>query len=280
MAGKTFDQIARMLAMGVPRRQILRFFAAGLGASFVALFRGPRADGVAQAAPVAQGPYLPLIFAAGAPRICGLASTCDSQYACSTDSSPSTCRCLLSAEGEIRCGVPPLCDTQLCTTSADCANLGAGYFCDTVGSGCCSGEDQRCIAPCPTEAPCPEELVCGNACCAPNNTCLNGRCVDPVEGTWTGTLTHEGESAGVRFILAQRMGQISGRMLMLDPVSQEYLENGEITGVYNLDYSTIFLESDSYTFGDFEGDSFTGTFYFAAFEEGERFEVALAMQRA
>ena len=38
-----------------------------------------------------------------------------------------------------------------CKTSADCAHLGAGYFCDTPDSGCCSDHQlQRCIAPCPT----------------------------------------------------------------------------------------------------------------------------------
>ena len=77
------------------------------------------------------------------PSMCGHRIYCDG----TTD-----CICIRSAEGPIRCGrLPNTCHVQLCETSADCAALGDGYFCDTPNSGCCSDppkELPRCIAPC------------------------------------------------------------------------------------------------------------------------------------
>lgn len=80
---------------------------------------------------------------------CSAASACGDRQYCGAD---QRCLCLRSAEGPIRCGrIPDTCDVQLCQTSADCAILGEGYFCDTPNSGCCSDPPQelpRCIAPC------------------------------------------------------------------------------------------------------------------------------------
>lgn len=76
---------------------------------------------------------------------CSEASTCSNKHFCGS----GDCRCIRSAEGEVRCGKIPSCDVPRCATSADCTALGEGYFCDTPNSGCCSdGEKPRCIAPC------------------------------------------------------------------------------------------------------------------------------------
>src|SRR5690606_24334008 len=112
--------------------------------------------------------------------------------------------------GEILCGAVPSCAAQRCTSSADCANLGEGYFCDSVGSGCCGDDEQRCIAPCGSTNPPPSENL--------------------ATGEWTGAITYEGQSIGIRFILVEDAGMLEGRLLMEDPVSKEFLESGEVTG--------------------------------------------------
>jgi len=233
MSVNRFDHLARLLAQGTSRRQILKGFAAGLGASLFSTFNigsTPGHQQIAEAAAPAvstNGSFLPFILAAGTPAICAIPSKCQSNVICSADD--QSCRCIESAEGNIHCGVVPSCSAPTCTKSADCAHLGTGYFCDAEGSGCCG--KQLCIAPCPKEAPCPDELICGGKCCPPNNTCKNGACVDPVNGTWTGTLTYEGQSIGIQFVLSQRIGEIEGRILLQDPVNHTFLETGPVSGL-------------------------------------------------
>lgn len=293
MSVERFDYLARILAQNTSRRQLLKGFAAGLGASLLTTFGSaatgflniPGAQHRAYAAPLGSpqgdGNYLPYITVDKdtGPAICAIRSECNVKVQCSSDRA-NNCICIESAEEEIRCGVVPPCSAPRCTTSADCAELGDGYFCDTVGSGCCGDEEQRCIAPCPTEAPCPEELLCGEKCCPPNHTCQNGECVDPVEGTWTGTLTYEEQSIGIRFILSQKIGEIEGRILIQDPVSQKYLESGPVTGRYNTDFSTFFLDSGSYAFGDFTNESYSGDFNFTDFNDEAGITATLVMQRS
>jgi hypothetical protein len=291
MSVDRFDHLARLLAQGTSRRQILKGFAAGLGASLFSTFRigAPGQQQIAQAAAPAQsagGNFLPYVISTlpAGPAICAVNSYCineDVRVNCSA-SEDTECRCILDTEGTIRCGgIPPeLCDAQRCKASSDCANLGAGYFCETVGSGCCDDGEQRCIPPCPTEAPCPDDLICGAKCCAPGATCQNGICVDPVNGTWTGTLTYEDQSIGIRFIFSRRLGQIDGRILLQDPVSNKFLETGPVTGTYRSEYSNLNLDSGSFVFGNFEGESFTGDFTFADFNDEPGITAKLTTQRA
>src|ERR1700704_4693293 len=83
------------------------------------------------------------------PPLCAAASSCGMRHYCST---AQGCFCIKAAEGDIRCGaVPTTCMVRLCATSADCADLGEGYFCDSPNSGCCTDPPAikpRCIAPC------------------------------------------------------------------------------------------------------------------------------------
>lgn len=315
MSVERFDQVARLLAQGVSRRQIIKGFAAGLGASLFSTFglaATPAYRRMAHAAPNGDGNFLPYIIGNGrgsdAPSICSVASTCDNKVYCSEQG--TQCRCLQSAEGVIRCGEVPSCSAQRCTSSADCANLGADYFCDSVGSGCCGDDEQRCIAPCQAEAscptericgdeccapdatcqdgvcvpppdgPCPEDRVCGESCCPPDTTCQNGACIDVVDGTWTGTLTHEGQSIGVRYVLTRDDYAIEGRFLMEDPVSKEFLETGPVTGEYYDAFASLYLDSGSVAAGDLKGNTFTGEFTFAQFDGEEPLTATLAMTRA
>jgi hypothetical protein len=177
-----FDNLARGLATGVSRRQVLKGL---IGGAVVGLFTviGYNLKGSSPVTASSADPtldyhlFLPIIATA-----CSVASACGSRKYCSTD---ETCLCVRSAEGDIRCGkIPGSCDVQLCQTSADCANLGEGYFCDTPNSGCCAdGEKPRCIAPC--TPPCPAERVCGATCCPAGQECIGGKCTatcvdDPV----------------------------------------------------------------------------------------------------
>src|SRR4030095_2369513 len=105
-----------------------------------------------------------------------------------------TCVGVLSAEGEMQCGQIPQCSSKLCKTSADCADLGEGYFCDTPLSGCCSDppcELARCITPVKA-APSTESLSCGTKCCQPGERCERGVCTGnttiDVAGRWRGVM--------------------------------------------------------------------------------------------
>ncbi|HXF63647.1 MAG TPA: hypothetical protein VNK95_18635 [Caldilineaceae bacterium] len=271
-----FDQLARALAHGATRRQVLKGLAAGMGAHLLATM-GFGATRPTPAYAASEGVlYVPMIRT-GRASICSVGSTCENKIYCSEDQS---CLCIKTAEGDIRCGKIPSCSAQRCTTSADCAQLGEGYFCDSPGSGCCDNE-QRCLAPCDAEIACPPARTCGSTCCEPGTICSNGACVDPIEGVWTGTVSYEGQSIGIRFVLSRdsSTNELSGRMLMLDPVTNEYLESGAITGsVYNSSASW-YTEADSYISGDFADASFTGLFSFPARHGEPGFDAALSLQR-
>jgi hypothetical protein len=155
-----FDELAKGLATNrLSRRQVLKNFAAGM------LLAGP------------LGALWGREGSAQQPAPCSVASRCPKKEYCSADQS---CICVQSAEGDIRCGKIPSCAAKLCQSSADCADLGEGYFCDTPNTGCCTdppAEKTRCIAPCTASAPpCPPERVCGAECCAEGQSCINGVC--------------------------------------------------------------------------------------------------------
>ena len=275
-----FDNLARTLAYGSSRRQLLKGFAAGLTASIFTTFGVGRGTApIVQAAATAEGlTYLPLIRSTNVVHMCPTASTCNEKVYCSET---EDCRCIMSAEGELRCGTVPSCDIDRCTTSADCAHLGEGYFCDTPFSGCCNdNEEQRCIAPCESSPTCPAELVCGDECCAEGQTCRDGACVDATAGTWSGIATYEGQSIGIRFILEQSGGILTGRLLMQDPVSQEYLETGIIEGQrFSDNQASWTTEAGSVVDGSFDQESFTGTYTFADFHEEIGITADLTLER-
>lgn len=206
MDNRQFDDLARLLATGMSRRRVLQVLLGGAGAGLLALIgldwgKNSYATAGPSAAPTsAYHVFVPLVQ-----KACSVASTCANKVFCSAD---QVCRCIKSAEGPILCGKVPDCNILHCKTSADCASLGPGYFCDTPNSGCCSdGELQRCIAPCiPPGCPpertcgsnccpegqvcvgttcCPTAQACGTTCCPTGNNCVNGKCVvtcasDPV----------------------------------------------------------------------------------------------------
>ncbi len=132
--GEGFDQLTRAAGGGMSRRAMLRLGIGAVVAAMVAWFLWSRRGG----------------------SECATGSRCGDRHYCNED---ETCICTETIEGNLRCGqLPPYCNVPLCTTSADCAHLGEGWFCDTPDSGCCTdppAELSRCIAPCGAEYPPP-----------------------------------------------------------------------------------------------------------------------------
>lgn len=169
------DTLSRRLASGgVTRRGALKalaFAAITAGLRAVGL-RAPNAyaDDVPAPAPQAGGLklYLPSIQ-----RACTEASRCGARKYCDERLG---CLCVQTTEGDIRCGLLPSCDVKLCASSADCAELGPGAFCDTPLSGCCTSPPNtlsRCLLPCPK---CAAEQQCGSGCCGEGQVCRNAAC--------------------------------------------------------------------------------------------------------
>jgi hypothetical protein len=283
MRTEQFDDIARALANGVSRRQILKAFAAGAGASlFSAIGLGGRGAHVASATGAAEDSsiFMPLITsvtASNSPDICSVASTCEKKHYCDK---AKDCRCIMSAEGTLRCGKVPSCDIKRCTTSADCAELGEGYFCDTPHSGCCNdGHLQRCVAPCEGSSTCPPARTCGTTCCEEGDACIGGVCANALAGTWTGTVTYESQSIGIRFILQAEEQMVTGEMLMQDPETKKFLETGAVSGERFENFAYWTTEAKSFIQGDLNGNFFTGAFTFAPFNDEYGFEAQLSLQR-
>jgi hypothetical protein len=104
--------------------------------------------------------------------------------------------------------------------------------------------------------------------------------VDATAGTWSGIATYEGQSIGIRFILEQSGGILTGRLLMQDPVSQEYLETGIIEGQrFSDNQASWTTEAGSVVDGSFNQESFTGTYTFADFHEEIGITADLTLER-
>jgi hypothetical protein len=145
MSNIDFDWLTQAVGETQTRREAVRRILSLVGASALAPF------GVACGGnPVAPEEELPE---------CGTASSCGDRHNCMDDSG---CICIRTAEGRLRCGRIPSCSVRRCTSSADCADLGAGYFCDSPNSGCCSETEQYCIAPCKAPPPPAFQMAAAN----------------------------------------------------------------------------------------------------------------------
>jgi hypothetical protein len=267
-----FDELARAVAAGAPRRQLITGLLGAAGGLFG--LAGLRRGGDSAAAADTQKVYLPLIRTGTG--ICPIPSTCEEKQYCSDN---RDCICVRTPEGGIRCGQIPSCSAQKCKTSADCANLGADYFCDTVGSGCCDDE-QRCLAPCGAPQPaCPDHRICGATCCDAGEMCTNGACVGIGNGTWTGNVTYNGQTIGIRFVLSDDAGSLEGRLLMADPQTGQYLETGEVTGSRFEDQALWTTGLGSDVEGTFNAFSFSGTMTFPQVDDDPGFQATIALTR-
>jgi hypothetical protein len=187
MDERDFDTLTQMLAATTDRRAMLRVVASGVLVYFgVGCRRKKPAPGDTSHPGDTTHPRDTVpkdtVHPGPVADACPTASRCGNRQYCNPE---KTCICVQTAEGPTRCGqIPSTCHVQLCTTSADCAALGAGYFCDTPNSGCCTDppkEKARCVAPCGATTPpaCPPERVCAAACCPVGQSCVNGKCAPP-----------------------------------------------------------------------------------------------------
>jgi hypothetical protein len=115
MTTDKFDELARAVAAGAPRRQLITGLLGAAGGLFG--LAGLRRGGDLAAAADTQKVYLPLIRTGTG--ICPIPSTCEEKQYCSDN---RDCICVRTPEGGIRCGQIPSCSAQKCKTSADCAN--------------------------------------------------------------------------------------------------------------------------------------------------------------
>jgi len=171
MAPNPFDNLTRQVATSATRRQVLKGVVTFAVGSFLSQFGfKPHSHAYAQSSPSQAGDQA--LFIPFARKVCEEASNSDKIIECG-----DPCRCIRSTEGAILCGTPPSCDgTPKCKSSADCAHLGTGYFCDVPFSGgCADNELSRCVPPCGIE--CPAEDRCGSHCCGNGQTCSGDHCV-------------------------------------------------------------------------------------------------------
>jgi len=205
--------------------------------------------------------------ASGGPvLLCSNPSSCGNRQYCDT---AKNCICIQSAEGLVRCGaVPSSCGVQECKTSADCANLGSGYFCDTPNSGCCdqaSDQHQRCIAPCEVAAASGGSTSGGSggangASGAGTGGASGGASDVSSRGTWTGsTQATNSIPVGIRFVLSEQDGNLTGLTYVEDPETGDFLRDADITGSRNGSSATWTTSTGLTIRGTFSGASFVGT---------------------
>jgi hypothetical protein len=180
MDNRQFDDLARGFSTGMSRRTFLKVLVGGAASSVLAMLGiRSQADELLTSGQELSTVYLPIVLN-GQGETCSEISICGDRKYCSED---QNCICIKSAEGNLLCGkLPRTCYMPLCQTSAGCAILGEGYFCDTPNSGCCTdppAELPRCIASC--NSPCPAGRSCGDTCCPRSQLCINGGCTSCTE---------------------------------------------------------------------------------------------------
>jgi hypothetical protein len=137
------DDVARILASPMPRRQSLRL----LGGLIAGTFLGNL--GIRQA--IAQQ------SSANAETRCGTGSlTCKSNQVCCTTGSKPFCVTM----GKSCCG-----NTSCSSTAQTCCTTSSAPFCITKGKTCCG--KTSCD---------PSHVCCNGVCCADHQVCVKGRC--------------------------------------------------------------------------------------------------------
>lgn len=133
------DDVARILASPMPRRQALRFLSGALASGVLGTFGAKWAD------------------AAACPKgttACGT-TCCEKGKACCTSSSKPFC----ITAGKICCG------STSCDHGQTCCTTSARPFCATAGKTCCGSTS------CSKGQTC-----CNGVCCQAHQVCVKGRC--------------------------------------------------------------------------------------------------------
>ena len=81
-----------------------------------------------------------------------------------------------------------------------------------------------------------------------------------ISGTWTGTMTVEGEAQTIRFTLSQQGGAVTGEMsAYLNPDEQTFETFGEVSGSTAGDSATLKVENTTPELVGFPAMTFTGS---------------------
>ena len=84
-------------------------------------------------------------------------------------------------------------------------------------------------------------------------------------GSWTGTLSSAGTTAvGIRFILQEDNGKLTGQTYVEDPTTHDFLPDAELTGSRQGSDATWSTSTDLIVRGKFAGNDFVGTLEFPA----------------
>ena len=139
-----FDDVARILASPLPRRQALKLVGGALAGGVLG------ALGVNPAAAQSNATKCKIgTFACGT----GCCSS-NTQTCCTTGTSP-----FCVSKGKICCG------STSCSNNQTCCTTGSKPFCATKGKTCCGSTS------CSSDQTC-----CNGTCCAKGQKCVNGRC--------------------------------------------------------------------------------------------------------
>jgi hypothetical protein len=97
-----------------------------------------------------------------------------------------------------------------------------------------------------------------------------GRCAamqGAAAGTWTGTVGGGAiKPIGVRFVLVDESGKLSGTVSFQDPVTLKFGVDGSLTGTRTGNAAKWTTETEIVVAGSFENDTFIGTLEFPSDE--------------
>ncbi len=86
-------------------------------------------------------------------------------------------------------------------------------------------------------------------------------CLSSVTGSWSGVMDSP-DKIGVRFVIEERDGALSGRTFWEDPLTHEFGAEAEFTGSRTAATATWTTETNVVVSGHFDGDLFLGTISF------------------
>ena len=99
-----------------------------------------------------------------------------------------------------------------------------------------------------------------------------------VTGTWTGVMDSP-IKVGVRFVLEESNGKLSGRTYWEDPKTLVFEPEGAISGIHTASAASWTTEGDVAVEGKFEGNTFVGTISFPAQDDEPAHSTSLTLSR-
>jgi hypothetical protein len=99
-------------------------------------------------------------------------------------------------------------------------------------------------------------------------------------GTWTGAVQGAGSIAvGIRFVLDEASGSLSGMTYVEDPETHEFLKDADLTGSRNGLSASWTTSTGLLITGTFSADSFNGTLQYPADDDAGPLTSTLTLNR-